>query len=200
MMGSPLSEVGRDSDETQHNRKIGTTFYLGETEVTQEQWQRVMGENPSNFKEPSKPVESVSWSDCQGFCESTGLRLPSEVEWEYACRAGAGGAYAGELASLAWSSDNSAQGTCPVRQRKANAWGLHDMHGNVWEWVEDAYAAYPEVASGQEAVVDESSTYRVLRGGSWNSDAGYVRSAYRDYIAPSFKSGNVGFRVARTPF
>ena len=174
-MGSPASEAGRGNDEAQHRVTITKAFYLSETEVTQESWQKVMGANPSGFNGASNPVEQVSWNDCQSFCQSSGLRLASESEWEYACRAGTTGPYAGDLASMAWFGDNSGNSTQPVKQRKPNAWGLYDMHGNVWEWCEDGYA---ESASSTQQASTGNVGARVLRGGGWN---------------------NNGFRVARAP-
>ena len=199
MMGSPASEAGRDDDETQHRRVIRNAFYLSETEVTQEVWEKAMGANPSYFKGATKPVEQVSWNDCVRFCESTGLRLPTEAEWEYACRAGTTGAYAGDLASMAWFADNSNGRTNPVRQRKPNAWGLYDMHGNVWEWVADAYAEYPKGGGAEEAARAAEGGARVLRGGGWLNVASNCRAAFRGDYAPGGAHGNLGFRVARTP-
>ncbi|MEY2715314.1 MAG: Serine/threonine-protein kinase pkn1, partial [Planctomycetota bacterium] len=179
VMGSPASEAGRSDDEAQQRVSITTALYMSETEVTQDQWQRTMGANPSYFKGASNPVDTVSWNDCRSFCERTGLRLPSEAEWEYACRAGTTGAYAGDLDSMGWYGDNSgtrridalalwnqnksgyldvlnANGCQlhPVRQKRANPWGLHDMHGNVWEWCEDVYA---DRASGTQATAAAGS-------------------------------------------
>jgi formylglycine-generating enzyme required for sulfatase activity len=223
MMGSPLSEAGREADETQHRRTIGTAFYIGETEVTQEQWERVMGANPSYFTGVTNPVEQVSWDDCKRFCASTGLRLPSEAEWEYACRAGTTGAYAGDLVSMAWFANNSGRAALDaeslwtlnrdsyrkvvldnecqphaVRQKRANGWGLFDMHGNVWEWCEDGYGAYPEGPATQ-AATRAASLYRVLRGGSCYNISNLVRSSYRFYDPPADTYYSVGFRVARAP-
>jgi formylglycine-generating enzyme required for sulfatase activity len=223
-MGSPASEAGHFEDETQHRRMIRNAFYLSETEVTQEVWEKAMGANPSRFKGATKPVEQVSWNDCVRFCESTGLRLPTEAEWEYACRAGTTGAYAGDLASMAWFADNSGRkpldaealwkrdrdnyestvldNGCqsrPVRQRKPNAWGLYDMHGNVWEWVEDGYAEYPKGGGTEEAARAAEGGARVLRGGGWFGTASLCRTALRFFIAPGPTSYSIGFRVARTP-
>ena len=223
-MGSPASEAGRVNDETQHRRTIRHAFYLSETEVTQEVWEKVMGANPSYFKGATKPVELVSWNDCVRFCESTGLRLPTEAEWEYACRAGTTGANAGDLASMAWFADNSGRKpldaealwkrdrdnygstvvdngcqTHPVRQRKPNAWGLYDMHGNVWEWVADAYAEYPKGGGTEEAARAAEGGARVLRGGGWDDNASVCRAAFRFDFAPGGPLYGIGFRVARTP-
>ena len=196
MMGSPASEAGRSDDEAQHSVTITKAFYLSETEVTQEVWQKVIGANPSNLKGASNPVEQVSWNDCQKFCQSSGLRLASESEWEYACRAGTTGAYAGDLASMAWFSDNSGDSTHPVKQRKPNAWGLYDMHGNVWEWCEDGYA---QSASSTQQASTGNAEERVVRGGGFGNKASFSRSASRFNNDPELPSRNFGFRVARAP-
>ena len=200
-MGSPASEEQRDNDEVQHRRVIRRAFYLSETEVTQEAWEKLMGGNPSLFKGAANPVEMVSWDDCVRFCETAGLRLPTEAEWEYACRAGTTGAYAGDLASMAWFRHNSGSQSRPVRQRRPNAWGLYDMHGNVWEWVEDAYAPYPAEGGTEEPARTAEGGSRVLRGGGWFFDASNCRSANRLPTGgpPGLKTRYFGFRVARTP-
>jgi formylglycine-generating enzyme required for sulfatase activity len=195
MMGSPASEAGRSDNEAQHRVTITKAFYLSETEVTQEVWQKVMGANPSGFWGASNPVEQVSWNDCQKFCQSSGLRLASESEWEYACRAGTTGAYAGDLASMAWFGDNSGYSTHPVKQRKPNAWGLYDMHGNVWEWCGDGYA---QSASSTQQASTGNAGARVLRGGGWFFNASLCRSANRNDYAPEGTDYGPGFRVART--
>jgi formylglycine-generating enzyme required for sulfatase activity len=217
MMGSPASEAGRDGDEAQQRVSIRRAFYISETQVTQAQWERAMGKkpadsagvweianwfrrrivaaNPSHFKGAENPVEQVSWNRCQRFCSATDLRLPSEAEWEYACRAGTTGAYAGDLDAMAWYRNNSGGSTHPVKQKRANAWGLYDMHGNVWEWCEDGYEAKP--VGTQEAA--GASSDRVLRGGSWDDDANLVRSSNRIDGSPGGADHGVGFRVARAP-
>ena len=222
-MGSPASEADRYGVELQHRRVIRQAFYLSETEVTQEAWEKLMGGSPSCFKGAANPVEQVSWNDCVRFCASAGLRLPSEAEWEYACRAGTTGAYAGDLASMAWFADNSGRkpldaealwkrdvvnyektvldNGCqsrPVRQRKPNAWGLYDMHGNVWEWVEDSHSEYPKGGGTEEAARAEGGA-RVLRGGGWGDGASNCRAAFRARDALGDAHYDVGFRVARTP-
>ncbi len=200
MMGSPVSEVDRFDDETQHRRTIVKAYYLGETEVTQEQWRRVMGANPSHFEGASTPVEQVSWDDCQRFCNRVGLRLPSEAEWEYACRAGTTTAYS--FGDTVTKRQVCFEGMNPVAcgSLPANPWGFHEMHGNVWEWVTDTYAEYPKEVGGQEAVEGNALSYRVLRGGSWSDYAYYVRSSYRDDSTPVITYSVIGFRVARDPF
>ncbi len=138
MMGSPKDEKDRSSDETQHEVTLTKGFWMLETEVTQKQWKAITGDNPSNFKGDDLPVEEVSWNDCQEFCRKCSalglpVQLPTESQWEYACRAGTTDAYAGNLDEMAWYYSNSGNKTHPVGTKKPNAWGLYDMHGNVWE-------------------------------------------------------------------
>jgi formylglycine-generating enzyme required for sulfatase activity len=201
LMGSPESETGRSAFETQHRRTIGGGYYLGETEVTQKQWQRLMGANPSFFKGEINPVDSVRWDDCKRFCTSAGLRLPSEAEWEYACRAGTTGAHAGPLDEMAWYRRNADDRTHPVAKLRANAWGLFDMHGNVWEWCEDGFGQF-EAGDVTEAAARTTADgwMRVVRGGSCFSDAAQCRTADRHgHTAPGLVECQYGFRVARTP-
>jgi formylglycine-generating enzyme required for sulfatase activity len=155
MMGSPLSEVGRFDDEDLHEVTIKEDFEIMDTQVTQKQWQDVMGSNPSYFKNnPDNPVETVSWNDVQEFIKKLNEKndgyvydLPTEEQWEYACRAGTQTAYSfgddpKDLKDYAWYWENSENTTHPVKQKKPNAWGLYDMHGNVWEWCKDVYDKY----------------------------------------------------------
>jgi len=211
-MGSPANEVGRSEDEKQHPRVIRKPFYMGVTEVTQAQWQNVMGDNPSHFKGDGLPVEKVSWEDCQQFVQKVGdgMRLPSEAEWEYACRAGSSspfsfGAnitpqqvnYDGDYPYNGAAEGLDRERTVPVGSLPANAWGLHEMHGNVWEWCEDVYAAYPE--RGTEAANSDSGPYRVVRGGRWVNCADYCRSAFRNNNNPGSANYYIGFRVVLAP-
>ncbi len=213
-MGSPTDEVGRSEDETQHEVTISQNFYLGAYEVTQTQYQEVMGENPSLFKQPRNPVEQVSWEDAVEFCKRMSelpaekaagrvYRLPSEAEWEYACRAGSTTKYNfgddnRHLGSFAWQRDNSKFKPHSVGQKQPNAWGLYDMHGNVWEWCADWYREYPSGAvSDPLGPLDGSG--RVYRGGGWGNDANYCRTAGRSRGAPSFRFNAGGFRVALNP-
>jgi formylglycine-generating enzyme required for sulfatase activity len=206
LMGSPEAEKDRAEDETQHSVTLTEPYHLGRFEVTQEQYEQVMGVNPSRFKGRDLPVENVSWRDAQDFCkkvsEKTGLtvRLPTEAEWECACRAGTRTTYyTGDTDAdrdrAAWYYKNSGNTTHPVGQKTPNAWGVHDMHGNVWEWCQDFYGRYKA-----EAVVDPQGlpepAGRVLRGGSWVGNPGYCRSASRFWVDPGCREKAIGFRVA----
>lgn len=193
-----------------HRVTISRPFFLGATELTQAQWTAMMGSNPSYFKGDTLPAEQVSWDDAMAFCKKLTEReradgrlpagweftLPTEAQWEYACRAGTTGDYAGDLNATSWYSPNSESKTHAVGTKQANAWGLSDMHGNVWEWCADWYASYPG-----GSVTDPTGTplgsKRVVRGGGWNGPAGVCRSAYRGYDGgPGFRHGNLGFRLA----
>ena len=231
MMGSPESEHGRGDDETQHEVTITNGFWLGVTEVTQGQWNKVMGSNPSYFKGSNRPVEQVSWDDCQTFlikmCEMERVppgsyRLPTEAQWEYACRAGTDGPYAGNLEEMAWYLDNltfrwlDLQGfwnadwskgippifvehasTVLVGRKKPNAWGLYDMHGNVLEWCEDGYWEY-QVGAVADPVGPGSGTNRICRGGGWlSTSARDCRAARRARGVPDGPIFDLGFRLLR---
>jgi len=195
--------MGDSSNEPIHQVKITREFYLGRTLVTQAQWLAVMGTNPSKFKHSNNcPVESVSWENVQEFIhklnsqEEGTYRLPTEAEWEYSCRAGTTGDYAGDLDSLAWYSENSGSKPHEVATKQPNAWGLYDMHGSVWEWTADWYGDYP-VGIVSDPTGASSGSDRVLRGGSWNHDAVFARSGDRDYYPPSYQSYDLGFRLVR---
>ncbi len=209
LMGSPSAETGRMVVEIPHQVTLTRGFFLGIFPVTQLQWHTVMGNDPSHFKGDELPVEMVSWDDCQEFCKllskQDGLpyRLPTEAEWEYACRAGATTAYyfgfsPNHLGEYAWFFDNSNSQTQPVGQKKPNAWGLYDMHGLVWEWCQDWYGSY-----GHKKVEDptgpKTGNAHVLRGGSWGHRDLNCRSAFRSRRASSAASNIVGFRVAFNP-
>ncbi len=197
MMGSPASEVGRSDDEAPHRVPITKAFYLSETEVTQESWQKVMGANPSGFKGANNPVEQVSWNDCQSFCRSSGLRLASESEWEYACRAGTTTAYSFGAGITKQQANFDATRTVACGSLPANQWGFREMHGNAWEWCEDGYETS---ASATQDAAKGNTASRVLRGGSWDFNSGNVRSSYRYGNSPDYASDDIGFRVARAPF
>ena len=214
MMGSPPDEPRRDDDETQHEVTISKPFYMQAKEVTQGQWRGVMGSNPSGFKDCGDecPVEIVSWNDVQSFIQklnemegTDAYRLPTEAEWEYACRAGATTAFSfgddvSKLDEHAWYGDNSEDQTHPVEEKKPNAWGLYDMHGNVWEWVEDDWhEAYDGAPADGSAWVDKKrGAYRVIRGGGWYFDARSCRSAHRSGLRPGVSHDGLGFRLSRS--
>lgn len=245
-MGSSTSEEGSLNDERQHQVKINQDYYLGIHEVTQSQYAKVLGKNPSFFqgdevatRVPAKtdprtgrvieeekkvakdtsnhPAENLDWSDAKYFCQRLSdlpeereagrvYRLPTEAEWEYACRAGTETAFSfggssDSLKEYGWYSENSGRKfeatyldrrTHPVGEKKPNPWGLYDMHGNVWEWCSDWYGEYPK-----DEQVDpkgpEKGSQHVIRGGSWRTDTAYCRSAARYGIAQS--PSTVGFRV-----
>ena len=177
-MGSPSSEPDRSSDEVQHEVVLTRGFFLAETECTQGQWESVMGGNPSHFKGSERPVEQVSWEEAEEYCRkltakqrAEGIlpdkwewRLPTEAEWEYAARAGTTGARYGELDAIGWYDDNSGRQTHPVKQKAANAGGLYDLMGNVWEWGSDWSGDYP-TGSVTDPTGSSSGSLRVMRGG-----------------------------------
>ncbi len=216
MMGCPTSEEGHDSDERQHRVTLTEGFYIGATEVTQAQWKAVMGTDPSRFTGNDLPVESVSWNDAVEFCEKLSrregrtYRLPTEAEWEYACRAGTTtpfhtGAtistdqanYDGNYPYGSGRKGVYRKTTTPVGSFPANAWGLHDMHGNVREWCQDWYDSdYYQRSPAQDPLNTQTTSFRVLRGGSWYDLARYCRSAYRDRSAPDNRYSYSGFRVS----
>ena len=208
MMGSPEDEEGRFADELQHEVRISEGFWMGKYEVTQGEREAVMGANPSDFKNcgPRCPVDSVSWFDVEEYIRRLNwresgkgyrYRLPTEAEWEYAAKAGTTGGRYGELDEIAWYDDNSGGMTHPVGQKRASAWGLHDMLGNVAEWTGDWYGRYP---SGLVTDPQGSSAGpgRVIRGGGWDDDARVVRSANRSGGSPGYRGGIIGFRLVRT--
>ncbi len=201
------SQTGDDDERPVHEVTLSKGFYLQVTEVTQRQWEAVMGSNPSYFKGPDRPVEQVSWNDVQEFLrrlnekeKDSRYRLPTEAEWECACRAGGQEPdVAVNLDEVAWWWMTSNNETHAVGQKKPNAWGLFDMRGNVWEWVQDWYGAYAEGRQIDPRGPD-SGEYRVLRGGSWGgADRGYFRCADRIRWRPAFRDFNDGFRCVRTP-
>ena len=209
-MGSPTSENGRFGDETQHQVTLTNGFYLGKYEVTQAQWARVMGNNPSSFKGADRPVEEVSWNDAVEFCkklteiekkagrlaQGMSYQLPTEAQWEYACRAGTSTKYSwgDSISSSNANYDENVEQTTTVGYYPANSWGFYEMHGNVWEWCADWYDDY---ASGSltDPIGPASGSDRVFRGGSWRDTGPVLRSATRSYYFPSYRSYSVGFRV-----
>jgi formylglycine-generating enzyme required for sulfatase activity len=213
---NPHFEEGGNDELPARRVRIPAAFYMQITEVTQEQWVTVMGSNPSKFKGRSNPVDQVSWDDVQVFLkrlnEKEGCngcyRLPSEAEWEYAYRAGTQSAWPhgddkDTLGHYAWHSEDYDRGHHPVAQLHPNPWGLHDMGGNVWEWVEDCYhETYAGGPVDGSAWVTNCYKYnggipRVLRGGSWFNVLDVSRAANRNKYAPDSRNGYDGFRVVR---
>jgi formylglycine-generating enzyme required for sulfatase activity len=206
------SDDGFDDERPVHEVTISRDFYIGKYEVTQEQWEAVTGTNPSGHPGSRRPVEMVSWEDAVAFTEAlsrvTGheIRLPTEAEWEYACRAGATTRYhfgdsASDLADHAWSVSNSDRTTHAVGAKLPNAWGLHDMLGNVWEWCSDRYdKGYYSRSTSTDPAGPSSGEARVLRGGGYLLRDGSVRCAARGNHPPDHRFRDLGLRVvAATP-
>ena len=216
VMGSPAGEPARDMDENQHRVTLSRSFYMQTTEVTQSQWQTVTGTNPASFSNCGGdcPVERVSWEHVQEYIEKlnqrTGqkYRLPTEAEFEYAARAGTTTALpSGEiketacgpepaLEAMGWYCYNSKETTHPGGRKQPNAWGLYDMHGNVWEWCADSWdgSQYP-LGPTTDPISPTPGSQRVIRGGSWYDDVLVARSANRDYCKPHYRNDFVGFRL-----
>jgi formylglycine-generating enzyme required for sulfatase activity len=205
-MGSPDSAWGRDKDEGPVHTVELDGFWMGKYEVTQEQYEAVMGKNPSYFKGAKNPVEQVSWNNAADFCRKAsqetgeGFRLPTEAEWEYACRAGSTthfcfGDSDDGLGDYAWYAHNSGSQTHPVGEKKPNALGLYDMHGNVSEWCGDWYADKYSAGIAKNPQGPSSGEYRVARGGSWFNLPQLCRSAIRLRHGPTYRNYNNGFRV-----
>ena len=201
MMGCSPGDSECGSDESPaHQVTLTNAFYMGKTEVTQAQWQAKMGNNPSYFSgQPNNPVEQVSWDTIQSFNSATGLRLPTEAEWEYACRAGTTTARYGEVNAIAWYYQNwTIFGTQPVAGKLPNALGLYDTLGNVLEWCQDWYGPYSS-ASVTNPSGPATGSYRLLRGAGWLGNSGDCRASRRYYGTPDYVDINSGFRAARNP-
>jgi formylglycine-generating enzyme required for sulfatase activity len=207
-MGRPSGEEGHSSDERQVEVTVSQPFWLAKTEVTQAQWEAVMGSNTSHFKVDQLPVENISWEDTQSFITKINDRhllpqgwkfaLPTEAQWEYACRAGEKGPYSGgSLDEVGWYGDNSDRKTHEVGQKKPNAWGLQDMHGNVYEWCADWYDS--TLNGGVDPEGPESGDGRVNRGGCCFHYPSNCRAADRSRNTPEFRGAYVGFRLALVP-
>ena len=207
------------SDKTRHTVTLTQGFHLGKHEVTQSQWGKVMGSNPSRFKGVSRPVEAVSWHSVTSFCDKLTAseraagrlparmtyQLPTEAQWEYACRGGTkttfsfGDELTAKDANYAYDGFGTGlQRTSDVGEYPANGWGFHDMHGNVWEWCADWYGDYPAGAA-RDPVGPADGSRRVLRGGSWNNTANIARSAYRNRSEPAGSYFLLGFRLSLRP-
>jgi uncharacterized protein (TIGR02996 family) len=211
LMGSPEGEEGRGSDETLHRVTLARGFWMGVYPVTQAQWRWATGKRPSKFRGARRPVERVSWHDCQAFCSALGkktgqrFRLPSEAEWEYACRAGTTTPfYCGETLSTdrANYDGNLTYGagrkgpyrhqTTSVGSFPPNPWGLYDMHSNVWQWCQDRFAPYPDGGADRHPGKDSA---RVLRGDCWALGPSGCRSAFRDWHVAGLRGDGIGCRV-----
>jgi formylglycine-generating enzyme required for sulfatase activity len=208
--GSPSTE-----EKPAHRVRISKPFYLGKYPVTQEQWEAVMGGNPSHFKGPRNPVENVNWNECRQFLEKLNAKagtqggkfvLPTEAQWEYACRAGSKTRYyfgddESDLEKYGWYYANSDRKTHPVGEKKPNAWGLHDMHGNVWQWCADWYdEKYYAASPANDPSGPAKGLFRAARGGSWLSSSRRCRSADRfDFGEPTLHFYALGLRVAQVP-
>ena len=215
LMGSPADEKERVGLEVQHEVEITKGFWLGKYEVTQEEYEKVMGNNPSQFKGPKLPVEQVSWEDAKEFCkrlsskEGKEYTLPTEAEWEYACRAGTKGPfttgenlttdqanYDGNFPYAGNAKGEARNKPTEVGSFGANGYGLHDMHGNVYEWCEDWFGDYDAKGPVGDPKGAAQGSYRVFRGGSWRNFARNCRSAHRLGYEPTDRRSYLGFRVA----
>ena len=222
VMGSPKEEKDRDLDEDPLTQVLFQSgFWMGKYEVTQRQYERIMGVNPSTFKgDPARPVEQVSWDDTEAFCKRLTqsefvagrlpigyvYRLPTEAEFEYACRSGTTTRYNygddldySQLADYAWYSANSESATHVVGLKKPNLWGLHDINGNVWEWCLDWYQDRHPGGSVEKPAGPPTGTARVFRGGGWDYNAASCRSSYRNNVNPARRSAYLGFRLVLGP-
>ena len=203
MMGSPLDEEGRKADrEKQHKVTITKGYWLAETEFTQEEWEKIMGNNPSRNKGEKHPVEQVSHNDIQQFLikinvQNGKFRLPTEAEWEYACRANTTAPYAGDLEEMTWHIGNSGKVSHPIALKKPNAWGFYDMHGNILEkcsdWLQENITTMKIDPKGPKTGV-----YKVDRGGQFTGRTRHTRSADRQRSLPTSRDFYVGFRLARS--
>lgn len=204
-MGSSEGE----SDEKPVHYVTLSSYYIAECEVTQAQWKKIMGNNPSYFKGDDRPVEQVTWEEANAFCRELSLMtgkkyvLPTEAQWEYAARGGKkgyGSLYSGSFAidKVAWYDGNSGNRTHSVKQKQPNELGLYDMSGNVWEWCQDWYGSYSS-DSQRNPQGPSSGSFRVLRGGGWYRSARFCRVSSRYYCAPSYNSGTYGFRIVCIP-
>jgi formylglycine-generating enzyme required for sulfatase activity len=208
LMGSPTDEIGRSPDEVQHTVILNETFWISDHEVTQKEYSSVMGTNPSNWKGTNLPVERVTWNDAVAYClqltarerelgrisSRFEYRLPTEAEWEYAARAGTSESRYGQLSLIAWYSGTAGDNkTHEVKKKQANAWGLYDMLGNVWEWCADWDGAYP-TGVVINPVGPSSGSNRIQRGGGWGYTADFIRLAGRNRMDPGGWNQLTGFR------
>ena len=202
LMGSPAGAPMRQDEETPRRVRLTRSFRISATEVTQRQWLALMPANRSPQQGPELPVTSITWAEARAFCaalserEKATYRLPTEAEWEYACRAGGEGVPSGdEREAVAWFAGNSGEATHAVGRKQANAWGLHDMIGNVAEWTLDAYGPYPRVEEENDPAGPATGSSRVVRGGSWRSFPPALRCAARTGTPAAYQLPHVGLRV-----
>lgn len=210
MGGDPISEQADENETPRHSVTFEFPFYIGQYPVTQKEWQSVMGNNPSHFQDPERPVEMVSFADAAEFIKRLNERestqaygLPTEAEWEYAARAGSQSTWCygperSRLREYAWFQKNSGGETHPVGQLTPNQWGFYDMHGNVHEWCSDWFDRnYYASSPANFPQGPEKGLAKVLRGGDWGSEDWYCRCAIRSLGSPGRKSARVGFRIAK---
>ena len=212
-MGSRELEDGSSKEKPRHSVTLSKPFYLGKTEITQQQWKKVMGYNPSLYRSPTLPVERVSWDEVKKFIKRLNerektdtYRLPTEAQWEYGARGNNPGSYCygddpkGEkLAQYGWFEKNANEQTHPVAELKPNGFGLHDMHGNVQEWVQDWFdRKYYSKSPATDPNGPENGRKRGIRGGSWINPAWHCRSAARNYYSSDYVDSDIGFRLAMT--
>ena len=211
----PAGRFTMGQGDESHEVTLTEPFQIGVHEVTQAQYEQVMGSNPSIDKGAENPVDPVSWDDAVQFCRQFSelpaekaagnvYRLPTEAQWEYACRAGTTTTFSfgddnSVLGDYVWYTNNSSGSTHPVGSKRPNAWGLYDMHGNIWEWCSDWYGEdYYESSPTSDPTGPSGGSLRVIRGGSWFNTADYCRAAYRARSSPSFAANGNGFRVVRS--
>ena len=200
-MGTSLKNRKKliNNDNNRHRVTLTHGFWMLETEVTQKMWLSVMKENPSKLRGAARPVENVSWEDCQEFLRRLNISgltvsLPTEAQWEYACQAGGTDIDVDDLKKMGWYNKNADGKTHPVGKKKPNKWGLYDMYGNVWEWCQDWYSDDTH-SSVTDPAGPKKGSHRVTRGGSWHSDAGDCRSDYRGKDSADTKGSNLGVRI-----
>ena len=198
LMGcSPGDTECDDKNEKPHRVRLTRAFWIGQTEVTQAAYQKLIGKNPSNFQGADRPVEQVDWKEAAAYCRAVDMRLPTEAEWEFAARAGSATARYGPLDEVAWYTSNSKSSTQPVAAKKPNAWGLYDTLGNVWEWTADWYdPAYYGASPAENPTGPAKGDQRVLRGGGWVYIPAVVRVSVRLRLGPTYRILGIGFRCA----